>query len=48
MTNQDKRALIAQLERADAELVLMTQNDRVVLNREVLEMLIDLLRVKVK
>jgi hypothetical protein len=40
MTTEERKALVAKLEGADVELVLMTQNDRVVLDREVLKALI--------
>ena len=44
MTTDERKALTEKLEGADAELILMTQNDRVVLPREVLLALITALK----
>jgi hypothetical protein len=44
MTTDEKKALTERLEGADAELILMTQNDRVVLPREILLALITALK----
>ena len=44
MTTDEKKALTQKLEGADAELVLMTQNDRIVLPREILLALITALK----
>jgi hypothetical protein len=44
MTLEERKALVARLSVADAELVLMTQNDRIVLDREVLKALITALK----
>ena len=44
MTTEERKALVTKLEGADAELVLMTQNDRVVLPREILLALITALK----
>jgi hypothetical protein len=46
MTTEERKALLGLFESVDAELVLMTQNNRVVLNREILQELIGLLKVQ--